>query len=144
MFELSHSPIAINERQAALQSEAAGGFVSFEGRVRNVNEKRTVTSLEYDSFGPLAEKEGHRVVKEAHEKFPIIAASCVHRTGHLQIGEIAVWVGVISQHRGPAFEACRYIIDEIKTRLPIWKKEHYREGDSGWINCEQPESSPES
>ncbi len=141
MFKLSDSPIETNKQHASLQSEAAGGFVSFEGRVRNVNATRTVTSLEYESFGPLAEKEGHRVVKEAKEKFPIIAASCVHRTGHLQIGEIAVWVGVISEHRGPAFEACRYIIDEIKIRLPIWKKETYQEGDSGWINCEQPEAS---
>ncbi len=138
MFELSDSPIETYKHQAALQSETAGGFVGFEGRVRNVNGERSVTSLEYESFGPLAEKEGRSVVKEAHEKFSIIAACCVHRTGHLQIGEVAVWVGVISQHRGPAFDACRYIIDEIKTRLPIWKKEHYKEGDSGWVNCEQP------
>ncbi|MBL4574855.1 MAG: molybdenum cofactor biosynthesis protein MoaE [Opitutaceae bacterium] len=141
MFRLSNSPLEINNLHASLQSETAGGFVCFEGRVRTLNEGKTVTSLEYESYGPLAEKEGLRVIQEAKEKFPIIAASCVHRIGHLQIGDIAIWVGVISQHRGPSFEACRYIIDEIKSRLPIWKKEHYQDGDSGWINCEKPNSS---
>jgi molybdopterin synthase catalytic subunit len=64
-------------------------------------------------------------------------ARCVHRVGLLEIGECAVWIGVASAHRDEAFKACRYIIDEIKVRLPIWKKEHYANGDSGWVNCER-------
>ena len=65
------------------------------------------------------------------------AGRCVHRVGLLELGECAVWIGVASPHRDEAFKACRYIIDEIKVRLPIWKKEHYVNGDSGWVNCER-------
>jgi molybdopterin synthase catalytic subunit len=61
----------------------------------------------------------------------------LHRSGLLEIGECAVWVGVSSAHRDEAFNACRYIIDQVKSRLPIWKKEHYANGDSGWVNCER-------
>ena len=64
-------------------------------------------------------------------------AACEHRLGDLAIGEVAVWVGVSAPHRDEAFRACRYIIDEVKHRLPIWKKEHYVNGDSGWVNCER-------
>jgi molybdopterin synthase catalytic subunit len=73
---------------------------------------------------------------EARAKFGLVRAIGIHRVGSLQIGDLAVWVGVTSGHRGEAFDACRYIIDEIKYRLPIWKKEHYAGGDSGWINCQ--------
>jgi molybdopterin synthase catalytic subunit/adenylyltransferase/sulfurtransferase len=66
----------------------------------------------------------------------------VHRIGALQVGELAVWVGVSAAHRDEAFRACRYIIDEVKHRLPIWKKEHYLNGDSGWVNCERCASAP--
>ena len=69
--------------------------------------------------------------------FPHLHARCVHRTGMLDIGDCAVWVGVSSPHRDEAFRACRYIIDQIKVRLPIWKKEYYEDGHSGWVNCER-------
>ncbi len=70
-------------------------------------------------------------------KYPILLADCVHREGLLELGECAVWVGVTSAHRDEAFAACHYIIDEVKIRLPIWKKEFYVSGDSGWVNCER-------
>ena len=72
---------------------------------------------------------------EAREKFSLLSTTAVHRVGHLQIGDMAVWVGVAAAHRGPAFDACRFIIDELKARAPIWKKEHYVAGASSWINC---------
>ena len=96
-----------------------------------------VTRLEYEAFEALAVKEGERIVEEARQRFPILQAACVHRVGSLDIGELAVWVGVSAQHRDEAFAACRYIIDEVKHRVPIWKKEHYLNGDSGWVNCER-------
>jgi molybdopterin synthase catalytic subunit len=110
--------------------------VTFDGWVRNENEGRQVLRLEYESYEAMALKEGEKIIAEAHEKFPIIDAVCVHRGGLLEIGDIAVWVGVSSAHRGEAFDACRYIIDEIKHRTPIWKKEFYVDGDSGWVRCE--------
>ena len=93
--------------------------------------------LEYEGYEPVAVVEGQKILAEAAEKFPYLHAHCVHRTGMLEIGDCAVWVGVASAHRDEAFKACRYIIDELKHRLPIWKKEHYINGDSGWVNCER-------
>jgi molybdopterin synthase catalytic subunit len=136
VFAFSHTPLEPETYRAQLADPAAGGFVAFEGWVRNHNEGRTVTRLEYEAFEELAIKEGERIVKEAIERFGVIKASCVHRLGSLAIGEIAVWVGVSSLHRAEAFAACRYIIDEVKHRVPIWKKEHYVNGDSGWVQCE--------
>ena len=120
-----------------LMDHAAGGFVSFEGWVRNLNEGKEVLRLEYESYEPLALSEGERVIDEAMSKYAVPHACCVHRVGMLELGECAVWVGVSSGHRDEAFRAARYIIDEIKLRLPIWKKEHYVDGHSGWVNCER-------
>jgi adenylyltransferase/sulfurtransferase len=126
---------------AALRSQlfdpVAGGYTSFEGWVRNHNEGLAVRHLEYEAFEPLAIKEGERILAEAMERFGVEHAACVHRIGDLAIGEMAVWVGVSARHRDEAFRACRYIIDEVKHRVPIWKKEHYVNGDSGWVNCER-------
>ena len=82
-------------------------------------------------------REGERIIAEAIARFGVAHAACVHRVGALAVGELAVWVGVSAAHRDEAFRACRYIIDEVKHRLPIWKKEHYLNGDSGWVNCER-------
>ena len=120
-----------------LNDAAAGAFVGFEGWIRNHNEGEDVLRLEYEVYRPLALKEGEKVIAEAISKFPILHAECVHREGLLEIGECAVWVGVTSAHRDEAFAACRYIIDQVKVRLPIWKKEHYAQGHSGWVNCER-------
>lgn len=113
----------------------AGACATFEGWVRNHNEGQAVASLEYEAYAQLAEAEGNRIMTEAVAKFDLLAAQAVHRVGHLQIGDMAVWVGVAAAHRGPAFDACRFIIDELKARVPIWKKEHYVAGASAWINC---------
>jgi molybdopterin synthase catalytic subunit len=136
-FRLAEAAIDLDVSRAPLLDGAAGGYVSFEGWVRNLNEGRDVLRLEYEAFAALANKEGERIIDEATRQFPILHAQCVHRVGSLAVGELAVWVGVSSEHRAEAFEACRYIIDSVKHRLPIWKKEHYVNGDSGWVNCER-------
>jgi molybdopterin synthase catalytic subunit len=135
MFKISSTlldPVAL---QKGVLDERAGACVSFEGWVRNHNEGQSVLSLEYEAYVPLAEKEGAKILEEARAKFGLVAAGCVHRVGHLRLGDAAVWVGASAEHRGPAFEACRYIIDEAKARLPIWKREHYASGATAWINC---------
>lgn len=136
-MRISDSTIDPDELRASLEDRAAGGYVAFEGWVRNENEGREVRRLEYEVYEPLAVAEGDRIIAEAKARYPILHADCVHREGLLELGECAVWVGVAAAHRDEAFTACRYIIDEIKTRLPIWKKEHYVDGDSGWVNCER-------
>ncbi len=133
MFRISPTPIDPDALRRELPAPGAGGFVTFEGRVRSRNEDREVRALEYEAYGGLAEKEGALIMAEARERFGLGAALCVHRVGHLQAGEIAVWVGVAAAHRGSAFDACRFIVDELKRRVPIWKKEHYADGAAGWI-----------
>jgi molybdopterin synthase catalytic subunit len=142
-FRFTPTAIDTAEARRELQDFAAGGYVSFEGWVRDQNEGQEVTRLEYEAFQELAVKEGERIVAEALRHFPVKHALCIHRVGSLGLGEMAVWVGVSSAHRGEAFDACRFIIDEVKHRLPIWKKEHYRSGNSGWVNCERCATAPE-
>ncbi|HEX4619540.1 MAG TPA: molybdenum cofactor biosynthesis protein MoaE, partial [Steroidobacteraceae bacterium] len=106
------------------------------------NEGQRVRRLEYEAYETLAVREAERIVAEALSRFGVRHAACAHRVGELAVGELAVWVGVSAPHRDEAFRACRYIIDEIKHRLPIWKKEHYLNGDSGWVNCERCAAPP--
>ena len=136
-FRFSSTPLDESALRAELGDPACGGYAAFEGWVRDHNEGRRVRRLEYEAFEPLAIKEGERIIAEAVARFGVEHAACVHRIGTLEIGEKAVWVGVASRHRDEAFRACRYIIDEVKHRVPIWKKEHYESGDSGWVNCER-------
>jgi molybdopterin synthase catalytic subunit len=136
-FRFTQTAISAHGARQELQHLSAGGYVSFEGWVRDHNEGQEVTRLEYEAFQELAVKEGDRIVVEAVRRFQAVDALCIHRVGALTLGDMAVWVGVSSVHRAEAFEACRFIIDEVKHRVPIWKKEHYRNGNSGWVNCER-------
>ena len=137
MFRFSSTPLDESALPVGLHDPACGGYAAFEGWVRDHNEGRRVRRLEYEAFEPLAIREGERIIAEAVVRFGVEHAACVHRIGSLEIGEKAVWVGVTARHRDEAFRACRYIIDEVKHRVPIWKKEHYENGDSGWVNCER-------
>ncbi len=130
-------PIEPDVLRRQMFAPAAGAFTAFEGWIRNENEGQRVLRLEYEAYAPLAVKEGQRVIQEALQRFDALDARCVHRSGLLEIGDCAVWVGVSSAHRDEAFLACRYIIDQVKVRLPIWKKEHYESGTSGWVSCER-------
>ncbi|MFW2405838.1 MAG: molybdenum cofactor biosynthesis protein MoaE [Gammaproteobacteria bacterium] len=136
-FEFSRERPDLDILRASVEDPHSGGYVAFEGWVRDHNDGRSVLRLEYEAYEKLGGKEGDRIIAEARQKFGVKGARCVHILGELQIGDLAVWVGVSSAHRDEAFKACRYIIDEVKHRVPIWKKEHYVDGDSGWVNCER-------
>jgi molybdopterin synthase catalytic subunit len=116
----------------------SGGVVTFWGRVRNQNEGREVDGLEYEVYPELALKEGQRILAEAQQRYGVDAISACHRFGALGIGEAAVRVEVAAGHRGEAFEACRYVIDAIKARVPIWKRERYTDGSLAWVACHHP------
>jgi molybdopterin synthase catalytic subunit len=133
-FALSDAPMDADALRVSLEDQRAGACVTFEGWVRNHNEARAVRRLDYQAYDALAEQEGEAILADALAKFDIRAAHCVHRVGALAIGEMAVWVGVSADHRGAAFDACRWIIDEVKRRVPIWKNEHYADGESGWLH----------
>lgn len=135
MFAITPEPIDSDYLRSQFHDERSGAFITFEGWVRCLNEQKKVIRLEYEAYEALATTEGSRILIEAHQKFEIHNAACCHRVGVLVIGEMAVWVGVSAAHRDAAFDACRYIIDEVKKRVPIWKKEHYQEMDPAWIHA---------
>ena len=136
MFQISPSPLDPNAIRDQVIDPASGGFCSFEGWVRNHHEGRAVERLEYEAYPLLAEKEGNRILEEARQKFKIVRAACIHRTGPIEIGGLAVVVCVSAHHRDAAFDACRYIIDEVKARVPVWKKEYFTDGSNGWVRCD--------
>ena len=115
------------------ENSGIGARSVFEGTVRDANDGHDVTKLEYECYESLAIKEGNKILGEAIEKFGLIDAFCIHRIGTLEIGETAVIVVATSGHRDEAFKGCRYIIDEVKCRVPIWKKEHYQDGETEWL-----------
>ncbi len=133
-FALIDSEIDVRALREALRDPRAGAFASFEGWVRDHNDGRAVRGLHYESYVELAAKEGQRIIEQARQRFDILDARCVHRIGELALGDMAVWVGVSAGHRGAAFDACRWIIDEVKARVPIWKHERYVEGDHAWLH----------
>jgi molybdopterin synthase catalytic subunit len=138
-FRLSDTAIDVARERGALDHAAAGGYVSFEGWVRDHNDGRAVRRLDYQAYAPLAASEGEAILAEAITRFAVREARCIHRVGALAIGDLAVWVGVSADHRDAAFAACRWIIDEVKRRVPIWKNEHYADGESGWLH---PDNTP--
>lgn len=135
MFKISNLNLNRDDLIAELSDDRAGAIVVFEGWVRDHNEGKKVKSLEYQVYHELALKEGQKILDEAKAKFNLHDVHCVHREGHLKLGEIAVWIGVTSSHRDDAYKASRFVIDEIKHRLPVWKKEHYVEQSPEWVFC---------
>ena len=143
-FRISPEALDLEALRAGCLSLRAGAFTSFEGWVRDLNEGEAVLRLEYEAYASMAEKEGGRILKEAEQRWPLLALVAEHRVGLLEIGDCAVYGGGASMHRAAAFEACRYVIDEVKERVPIWKKEHYATGVTGWINCHKVPDNTES
>ena len=133
-FSLSETTFDSATMRASLFDVRVGGYASFEGWVRDHNDGRSVHGLRYEAYAKLAETEGEGILDEALARFEVLDARCVHRTGDLSIGELAVWVGVTAAHRDAAFAACRFIIDEVKSRVPIWKHERYADGHAGWLH----------
>lgn len=135
MFEVTAQAIDLAATRARLLDPGCGAYVQFEGWVRDNNEGQQVIRLEYEVYETLAVKEGERILAEAVQRFGVGKAAAIHRSGMLELSDVAVVVGVSSAHRGEAFEACRYVIDQLKLRLPIWKKEYYANGVAEWVNC---------
>ena len=135
-FALSDTALDVSALRRALESPQAGAFASFEGWVRNHNQGQSVLGLRYEAHEKLALAEGEAILGEALQRFAIVDARCVHRVGDLGIGDMAVWVGVSAAHREAAFETCRWIIDTVKERVPIWKHENYAQGEAQWLHPE--------
>jgi molybdopterin synthase catalytic subunit len=134
-FEVSGRAIDLVAFRERLLDRSCGAYVQFDGWVRDHNEGQKVLRLEYEVYEPLAVREGALIIDEARKRFGVSNAHAIHRSGLMELSEVAVVVGVSSPHRGEAFDACRYIIDQAKIRLPIWKKEYYESGEAEWVNC---------
>ncbi|RNF84941.1 molybdenum cofactor biosynthesis protein MoaE [Montanilutibacter psychrotolerans] len=136
-FQLASAPFDIAPLRARLLRADAGAYASFEGWVRDHHQGRAVLGLRYEAYAELAQAEGEAILAEAVQRFSIADACCIHRVGELAVGELAVWVGVSAAHRDAAFAACRFVIDEVKARVPIWKHERYADGDAGWLHPQE-------
>ena len=131
-FKVTDTSIDFTEWRLQLNDPRCGAYASFEGLVRDHHDGQAVAALSYDCYPELAGSEGEAILTEAIKRFDIIDARCIHRYGALAIGDMAVWVGVSAAHREAAFAACRWIIDEVKARVPIWKNERYQSGQKTW------------
>ncbi|MEI6175624.1 MAG: molybdenum cofactor biosynthesis protein MoaE [Verrucomicrobiota bacterium] len=132
-FTLTDLPIDTASLAEDLHDPAAGAEVIFDGRVRNSNEGYVVGALAYQAYPALAISTGRRILEEEAARHGVLRVIAAHRTGTLEIGDSAVWVGVASAHRGAAFDASRVIMERLKVELPIWKKETYADGASEWV-----------
>lgn len=126
-------PIQPAEILSGLASHADGACLLFLGVVRDHNLGRPVAGLDYQVYQGMAERVLYAIAEEASERFGTRRITVLHRVGFLDIGEVSTAIAVATPHRGEAYDASRYIIEEIKKRLPIWKREHYLEGDSDWV-----------
>ena len=138
MIDLTVQPIDFSQVTESVQTHAAGAVVLFMGTVREFTGDAHTSSLEYDAYPQMALQAMHQLEAEAREKWPLHKISIVHRTGHLDLGEIAVAVAVSAGHRKEAFEAGQWLIDSLKERVPIWKKEKYVDGST---ECVHPDGA---
>lgn len=133
MAFLTAAPIELPPLLASVYSPARGGVSVFLGQVRDHHEGRAVMRLDYSAYGPMAEAECARIVAEAERRWNV-GVALRHRVGSLAIGDVAVAVVAASAHRADAFAACRFVIEEVKLRVPIWKREHYADGTVTWVD----------
>jgi molybdopterin synthase catalytic subunit len=126
------SPLSVQNATDEIRDEYAGGEAIFVGRVRRISEGRRIKHLFYECQIPMAERQIQKIIDAMRERWPLKKINVQHRIGRLEVGDIAVIVAVSSEHRKEALEACRFGIDEIKHRVPIWKKEISEQGEE-WI-----------
>jgi molybdopterin synthase catalytic subunit len=134
IIELTNGPIDYAELTERVRSNQAGAVVLFLGTVREMTSGRQTSSLDYEGYPEMAEKTMAEIDREAREKWPIINSGIVHRLGHLELGEISVAVAVSTPHRRQAFEAGQFLIDQLKVRVPVWKKENWSDGTTEWVH----------
>lgn len=137
MIELTTQPIDFTLVTDSVRTHAAGAVVLFMGTVREFTGDAQTSSLEYEAYPSMALQAMQQLETEAREKWPLHKVSMVHRTGHLDLGEIAVAVAVSAGHRKEAFEAGQWLIDALKERVPIWKKERYANGSTEWVHPDE-------
>lgn len=123
---------------AEVRSPAYGAISSFIGTVREINDGRKVSAIEYSAYTAMAESELTRILDEAEERFGVQSVVIEHRTGTLELGDVSVAIVAAHEHRASALDCTRFVIEEIKKRVPIWKMEHYVDGTREWVDPTRP------
>ena len=132
MIELTEQPIDFNSLTESVRDDGAGAVVLFLGTVREFTKGVQTARLEYEAFPAMATASMAQLELEVRQKFPVIGVAISHRIGSLQLGDVSVAIAVSAPHRAQAFEAGRWLIDTLKERVPIWKKEHFSDGREEW------------
>ena len=138
---LRDAPLDLTALITSVTSSERGAIATFLGLVRDHHGGRAVERLEYSAYAPMAEQECANILAEAHARWPMAQVALEHRVGALVIGDTAVAVAAAAAHRDEAFLACRYVIEEVKRRVPIWKREYYADGSVGWVDPTVPGGS---
>ncbi len=139
-IHLQHDQLDVQKVADFLYDPRAGGVDIFVGTTRQWTDKKETIELGYECYEPMALKEMDLLVIEVFDKWPVVKACVLHRLGIVPVAEASVIIGVSTPHRGDAFEATRYLIDRLKVQVPIWKKEHYTDGSTEWV---QGKSKPD-
>ena len=134
MISITREPIDYTALTEQVRSDQAGAVVLFLGTVRELTGSRQTVALDYEAYPGMAEKLLAEVESEARARWPVIEVALAHRLGHLALGDISVAVAVSCPHRDQAFEAGRFLIDTLKVKVPIWKKENWADGTTEWVH----------
>ncbi|HEY5544958.1 MAG TPA: molybdenum cofactor biosynthesis protein MoaE [Gemmatimonadaceae bacterium] len=132
---LTRQPIDAASLTREVSAAGRGAISLFLGTVRNSNEGREVDGIDYSAYETMAVAEMNRIASEAADRYPGVAVSLEHRIGTLRVGDVSVAIACAHAHRAPALDANRYVIEELKRRVPIWKREHYLDGTSEWVDA---------
>ena len=139
-------PLALDAVLAEVAGPACGGTCAFLGTVRSGPEEAAhggVTGIEYQAYDAMAEVEFERIVSEASARWPGVRIGVRHRVGMVPLGEASIAIAAAAPHRAAAFEACRFVIEQVKQRVPIWKREHHADGRAVWVDAAgQPAEAP--
>jgi molybdopterin synthase catalytic subunit len=131
---LTSEPIEVATLIRDVTADERGAVSLFLGTVRNTNEGRAVDGIDYTAYDAMAVSEMNRIADEATQQFEGVAVLMTHRTGTLRVGDVSVAIACAHAHRAPALDANRYVIEQLKQRVPIWKREHYLDGTSEWVD----------
>lgn len=134
MIQLTHDEIDYTTLTESVRSNQSGAVLLFLGTVREMTQDRQTLALDYDAYPEMAQAKLTELLDEAREKWPIENSAIIHRLGHLELGDISVALALSCPHRKETFEAGQFIIDEMKIRVPIWKKENWSDGSTEWVH----------
>ncbi len=137
IVDIREAPLSLEEVVENVARPGAGGIASFAGVVRDESDGRVVTRLDYSAYAGMAKREMQKIVDEIEGEIEGVRASAIHRVGQLRVGELAIVCAASAPHRGDAFHACRELIDRIKARVPVWKREWGPDGAAwvGWVDA---------